>query len=133
MGIVHHASYLAWFEAGRVEYLHRRGVDYLSWAEQGLHLPVLEAHVRYRRSVRFDETLIVETRLAELTRVKVRFAYRLLRRTAELTPGTDPELCAEGYTTLVSVDRNHAPTRLPKPALEMLRSPETHPRPIDQV
>ena len=64
MGIVHHGSYLSYFEAGRVEYMHRRGVEYLEWAKQGLHLPVVEAQVRYRKTARFDERLVVETRLA---------------------------------------------------------------------
>ena len=36
MGIVHHANYLAYFEAGRVEWLRRRGVTYASWAQRGI-------------------------------------------------------------------------------------------------
>jgi acyl-CoA thioester hydrolase len=127
MGIVHHASFLMWFEAGRVEYLHRRGIEYLDWAERGLHLPVIEAHVQYRRSARFDETLIVESVLRELSRIKLRFEYRILRRAAP------EELVAEGYTVLVSVDAQHVPRRLPHDVLELLTRPETHPRPIDQV
>jgi acyl-CoA thioester hydrolase len=127
MGIVHHATYLLWFEAGRVEYLHRRGVEYSHWAAQGLHLPVIEANVRYRRSIHFDDVVVVETRLAELTRVKLRFAYRLLRSDAT------EELMAEGSTLLVSVDASHVPKRLPHSAVELLTAPETHPRPIDQV
>ena len=69
MGIVHHAAYLAYFEAARVEYMHRRGVEYLRWAQHGLHLPVVEAHVRYRKSARFDERLIVEARLGAISRI----------------------------------------------------------------
>lgn len=126
MGIVHHATYLSWFEAGRVEYLHRRGLESLAWRERSLHLPVIEAHVRYRKSVQFDETLIVETRLTELTRIKMKFEYQIMRR-------ADEELVAEGYTILVSVNTQHVPQRLPLETLELLRAPETHPRPIDQV
>lgn len=127
MGIVHHATYLLWFEAGRVEYLHRRGVEYSQWAAQGLHLPVIEAQVRYRRSIHFDDLIVVETRLAELTRVRVHFHYRLLRH------GAPEELMAEGSTLLVSVGANHVPKRLPHAALDLLTAPETHPRPIDRV
>lgn len=125
MGIVHHGSYLSYFEAGRVEYMHRRGVEYLEWAKQGLHLPVVEAQVRYRKTARFDERLVVETRLAEHTRVTVRFAYRILREAA------GEELISEGHTLLACVDDRHAPRRIPDEVLAVLRAPETHPRPID--
>ena len=124
MGIVHHATYLSYFEVGRVEYLRWRGIEYLEWASRGVHLPVVEAHLRYRRTARFDERLVVETRLSELGRVKVRFDYRLLR---------GAELVAEGWTTLACVDERHAPTRIPADILQVLSGPETNPRDLDSV
>lgn len=128
MGIVHHGSYLSYFEAGRVEYMHRRGVEYLEWAKQGLHLRVVEARVRYRRTARFDERLVVETRLGEHTRVTVRFDYRIFRE------GASPEeLVTEGHTLLACVDDKHAPRRIPDEVLAVLRAPETHPRAIDSA
>lgn len=126
MGIVHHGSYLGYFEAGRVEYMHRRGVEYLEWAKQGLHLPVVEAHVRYRKTARFDERLVIETRLGACSRVTVRFDYRIFR---EIHPAE--ELVTEGHTLLACVDDRHAPRRIPPEVLSVLVSPETHPRPID--
>ena len=66
MGVVHHATYLEYLEAGRVEYLRRRGMDYVEWTRRGVHLAVAEVHVRYRKSARFDDRIVVETRLAEL-------------------------------------------------------------------
>ena len=57
MGIVHHGTYISYFEVGRVEYMRRRGLDYHSWTQLGIHLPVVEVHVRYRRTARFDELL----------------------------------------------------------------------------
>src|SRR5262252_1573826 len=73
MGIVHHANYLIYFEAGRVDWLHRRGISYESWARQGIHLPVVETRVRFRKAARFDETLLLDTTALEVTRVTVRF------------------------------------------------------------
>jgi acyl-CoA thioester hydrolase len=128
MGIVHHSRYLAWFEAGRVEYLRRRGIDFAAWARQGLHFAVIEAHLRYRRPVRFDDRVVVETRLDEVSRVKVRFGYRLLRAGSE-----KEELLADGYTLLVCVDDRQVPRRLAPGTLDVLRAPETLPRDPDQV
>ncbi len=120
MGIVHHGTYISYFEVGRVEYMRRRGLNYTSWTEMGFHLPVVEAYVRYRRSVRFDELVVIETRLSELSRVKVRFDYRLLRSSSE----ADEETLAEGYTLLACVDRDHVPRRLPAEAEAVLTGPE---------
>jgi acyl-CoA thioester hydrolase len=103
MGIVHHATYLAYFEAGRVEWLRRRGVTYADWARGGLHLPVVEAGVRYRAPARFDDVLLVETRLADLRSHSVRFEYALRRE------GT---LLCDGFTRLACVDDSHALKRL---------------------
>lgn len=120
MGIVHHANYLTYFEAGRVDWLHRRGVSYDSWVQRGIHLPVVEARTRYRKAARFDDALIVETTCAEVTRVTVRFAYRVLR---------GEELLAEGDTLLACVGHDLAPRRIPPDVVEILRSAETTPAP----
>lgn len=128
MGIVHHAAYLSWFEVGRVEYLRRRGIDALDWAARGVHLPVIEASLRYRRSARFDERLTVETRLAELGRASVGFEYRVLRS----SPAGD-ELLTEGATLLACVNDRHVPTRLPADVAGALLGAETHPRAASEV
>ena len=43
MGIVHHATYLVYFEAGRVEWLRRRGITYADWKEKALAMVPLRA------------------------------------------------------------------------------------------
>jgi len=127
MGIVHHGTYISYFEVGRVEYMRRRGLDYHSWTELGIHLPVVEAYVRYRRTARFDELLCVETRLTELARVKVRFDYRLLREPEgeEAVVDPDDQVVAEGHTVLACVDQHHIPRRIPAEAEAVLTGPET--------
>src|SRR5262245_30647294 len=94
MGIVHHANYLAYMEAGRVDWLHRRGVSYEAWMRAGIHLPVVETRLRFRRAARFDDELTIETACADVTRVTVRFTYRVLRA---------DELLCEGETLLACV------------------------------
>ena len=104
MGIVHHANYLRYFEMGRVAWLKERGFSYDTWLAAGLHLPVVDASVRYRKAARFDDTLVVETRVSKATRVTLRFAYRVTR---------GDELIAEGETLLACVDALMRPKRLP--------------------
>lgn len=117
MGIVHHASYLAYFEAARVAWLRRRGVTYKTWTEVGWHLPVVEANVRYRAPARFEDVLTVEVALSELRSHSMRFAYRILR---------DENVLADGETRLACVDNNHELIRLPDPLVEVLLRSESH-------
>ena len=107
--------------------MHRRGLHYRAWTDQGIHFPVVEAQLRYRKTVRFDERIDVDTTLVELTRVTARFTFRVLR----IDDGE--ELAAEGYTLLACVGENHAPRRIPPEMAASLVSAETHPRPVDQV
>ncbi len=98
MGVVHHASYLSYLELARIEWLRRRGITYASWAEHGVHLPVVEVSLKYRAPARFDEELDVETSLGEIGAASVRFDYRLVR-------AGDQRLCAEGFTRLACIDQ----------------------------
>lgn len=116
MGIVHHANYLAWFEAGRVDWLRKRGVLYDEWVKADVHLPVVESHLRYRKPARFDEIVTVETTRADLSRVTVRFAYRVVRGT---------ELLCEGDTLLACVGQALGAKRIPPFVDAVMNSGET--------
>jgi acyl-CoA thioester hydrolase len=115
MGIVHHGSYLVYFEAARVEWLRRRGVTYATWAASGIHLPVVEAHVHYHAPSRFDDILVVETTLSELRLVSMKFTYQILR---------DGQKIAEGFTRLGAVDENHKLVRVEGDMRDVLLSGE---------
>jgi len=118
MGIVHHANYLCYFEAGRVDWLHKRGVSYDYWVKRGIHLPVVEARLRYRKAARFDETLEVTTTCTELSRVTVKFGY-VLHRVAD-----GVRLC-EGETLLACVGPELTPKRFPEDISAVFRSAES--------
>jgi acyl-CoA thioester hydrolase len=115
MGIVHHGSYLVYFEAGRVEWLRRRGVTYADWANHGVHLPVVEAHVSYKAPSRFDDLLVVETTLTELRSVSMKFAYAIRR---------DGTPIAEGFTRLGCIDKAHKLLRIPEYVRDVLLAGE---------
>lgn len=92
MGIVYYGSYLRFLEAGRNELIRCRGGTYREVEARGFQLPVTEAGVKYHRPGRYDDDLEVWTRVEELGRVRLRFAYRVVR-------AGDGELLAEGFTT----------------------------------
>ena len=112
MGVVHHGRYLEFFEMGRTEWMREAGLPYSEVERRGVFLAVVEAHLRYRKAVRFDEEILIRTWLEELGGAKVRFRYEV--------HGPDG-LAAEGWTVLGSTDRTGRPIRMPqwlKSALE---------------
>jgi acyl-CoA thioester hydrolase len=117
MGIVHHANYLLYVEEARVEYLRRRGASYAEWIARGLHFPVVDARLRYRSAARFGDEIVVECWAGRVSRVSVRFDYRISRQ---------GELLAEAYTTLCCIDdRERSPRRIPQEILDVIVGPES--------
>ena len=117
MGIVHHATYLVYFEAGRVEWLRRRGITYTEWTSRGLHLPVATAEVQYKSPSRFDDELTVTTTLAKMRTVSLEFTYRI-------TGGES--VIVEGATRLACVDSTMKLLRLPADIQAALLRGETN-------
>lgn len=115
MAIVHHANYLVYCEAARVDWLLRRGVSYADWERMGIHLPVVDVKLRYRQPARFEDLLDVETTVAELARASVRFAYRIRRGDV---------LVCEAETLLACVGHDLALRRLPDDVLAAFRRSE---------
>src|SRR5512143_2271977 len=90
MGIVYYANYLRWFEMGRTEMMRHLGIAYKEIEEQGVSLPVSEVFCKYHRPAKYDDVLIIETRIDIIKKVRMQFSYRILREDgdAELITGT---------------------------------------------
>lgn len=98
MGHAYHAEYLVWFECARVELLRSVGQVYRDWEEkEGVYLPVRECAVRYRESALYDDLVVVDTRIARLTRASITFDYTLRR-------DGDAAILATGSTTHAFID-----------------------------
>jgi acyl-CoA thioester hydrolase len=122
MGVAYYANFLRWFEVGRNEYLRAVGYPYTRIESDGIVLPVVEVGCSYHRPAHYDDLLHIESRIEALTRVRVRFAYRIAR------PATE-ETLATGFTVHASLGRQGAPIRLPEEFLRTLTSFEkTRPR-----
>ncbi|MCY4266026.1 MAG: thioesterase family protein [Gammaproteobacteria bacterium] len=78
MGVVHHASYLVYFEEGRSHYLREIGSDYASIEASGYRLPVTEASLRFAESLRYGDRIRLRTRLTENRSRRLSFAYEIV-------------------------------------------------------
>ncbi len=89
-GVVHHAAYLRFMEAARIELLRERGIDYRRFEiEERKGLPVTEVRARYKRPARFDDVLDVEIGVGVVNRAKIRFDYRIWREEELLCEARD--------------------------------------------
>jgi acyl-CoA thioester hydrolase len=107
MGVVYHSNYLIWFEVGRVELIRQMGLDYKRMEEEeGCGISVVDVHARYRAPARYDDELVIETRLLAARGAVVKFGYRILRI-------GDRALLCEGETMHVCVGKDMKKTCLP--------------------
>lgn len=109
MNVVYYGQYLRFFELGRSELMRSSGRAYSEMAAQGLHLPVTEVQVRYRRPTFYDDQIIIETRVPWLKKASLRFDYKILRAQAQ---GGELEL-ASGFTEHGCVNLEGRITPLP--------------------
>jgi acyl-CoA thioester hydrolase len=107
MGYAYHANYFRWFEIGRTEMLRALGVPYKQIEENGIFLPVSEAHCKFVSPVQYDDLLIVETTLDSNFKAGFKFDYRILGQ-------EDGEILARGYTKHPCVNGDGKVVRPPK-------------------
>ncbi|MBK9707640.1 MAG: acyl-CoA thioesterase [Acidobacteria bacterium] len=114
-GVVYHSNYLIWFEVGRVELCRDHGFNYREMeAEADALLPVTRVKATYLMPAKYDDEIIVRTRLTDLRSRSVRFAYEILR-------GADNTLLAEGETHHIVVNSQGRARSFPPKYAEFMR------------
>jgi acyl-CoA thioester hydrolase len=83
MQVVYYGNYLTYFEVGRVEYLRQHGHP-ISQVNEKLHMPVVEAYVKYVRPARLDDLLEVRCWIGQKKRASFRFDYEIRNEAGEL-------------------------------------------------
>lgn len=104
MGIVHHSRYLPMMEEARVAFLRHIGHPYQEIRDEGIEMNVLEAWVKYRRPLLFDDLVDVHVQLTSAERASFQMGYLLT---------VDDEVRATGVTAHGAVTPDGRPTRLP--------------------
>ncbi len=94
-GVVYHSNFLIWFEVGRVELCRSYGFNYRDMEiAADARLPVTEARVRFRNPARYDDLILVRTRIVEMRSRMITFAYEVVRE-------DDGKMLADGETVHV--------------------------------
>jgi acyl-CoA thioester hydrolase len=114
MAVVNNAIYLRWFEIGRAEWIRARGRSYREIERTGALLPVVEAHVHYRKAARYDDLVAIAAGPSLVGAATVTFTYAL-------SWAETGELLCDGWTRHACVDSTGRIRRLPAELLDMLR------------
>lgn len=109
-GVVWHGTYLRWLEAGRIEYTNKiMGIDLTKLQEEGCLLPVVELNIKYKRSAKLDDIVVLETEVDEIKSCSIRFKQTLRNKETN-------DVYIIGEVTCVALDTktNRMMRRLPE-------------------
>lgn len=105
-GVVYHANYLVFMEVGRGTLARKGGLPYSELEARGVNLLVARAELKYKASARYDDPLVVRTRVREVRGKFVTFEYRIEHEESG-------RLLVTGETTHVCVDDGFKPVDVP--------------------
>ncbi len=83
MGIIHHSNYVKWMEEARIDLMDQMGMSYKQMEQMEIISPVLSISLNYRSSVRFDDTVIIETKMTQYNGVKMQLEYTMYDKETE--------------------------------------------------
>lgn len=97
MGYCYYGNYAQYFEVGRVEAMREVGMSYKSLEEKGVMLPVSDFKVKYKSPAKYDDLLLITTKIVEIKGARIIFEYTIYNEKQELV--------SEAETTLVFVSK----------------------------
>ncbi len=97
MGYVHHANYFRYLEIGRTDLLRAAGGSYKEMESRGEMVVVVRIEAKYHAPARYDDMILVHTKIAKVTAAKIIHEYRIERESILLFSAT---------LTLAVIDRN---------------------------
>ncbi|MDC1325592.1 MAG: acyl-CoA thioesterase [Flavobacteriales bacterium] len=96
MGVVYHGNYAPYLEQGRTEWLRDLGFSYKWLEENGIHLPVVNMTINYKRPAHYDDLITVTTTLKSIPTFKIEFLYEIHNQ--------DGQLLVKASTSLVFIN-----------------------------
>jgi len=105
-GVVYYAKYLEFLEDARTEFFQEKGISYAEMVSEGTQFVVARQEIDYKAPAFYGDTLSVNTRLTEVGRVKLDFAYEIKNQNSQIIA------CAR--TVMVCVNGNLKPQAIPE-------------------
>lgn len=113
MGVVYYANYLVFFERVRNELFRKISYPYSRLEDEGVMLPVVEAHVDYKNPAFYDDLLTMTAKVAQVKGCRIRMENEVFNESGQL-------ICT-GYTVHCFMSREtRKPVRCPDSLIELL-------------
>ena len=100
LGIVWHGHYLKFFEDGREAFGKQYALGYLDVYQHQFVMPLININVDFKKTVKYGDSVIIETTFIDSPAAKVIFNYKVFRV-------SDNELVATGESTQVFTNLEH--------------------------
>lgn len=110
MGIVHHSNYIRFFEDARVEWMRVSGLISYHVPQGDFVFAVHELDCQFKRPLRFNDLFSVAVRVKG-EGIRIRLDYEISCEGIQV---------ATGHTTLIPLDSQFRPARLPASARALL-------------
>lgn len=107
MRIVHHSSYIVYFEEGRSTYMRQRGDDYAHFEGTGYFLAVTEVNARFAKPARYGQQVTVRCWIVEMQSRGFTFGY-------EIVDAETGEVFVTGTTKHVCITHDGRVARIPE-------------------
>ena len=108
LGIVWHGHYIRYFEDGSEAFGNLHDLGYLEVYKLGFVIPVVSVQCDFKRSLRYGNKVIVETRFIPTDAAKLKFTYRLFN-------AASGELVATGSSVQVFLSKDDSVLQLSNP------------------
>lgn len=102
-GVTHHSNYIRIMEETRVDVMEQMGFGYERMEEAGVFSPVMAVTCDYKRPTTFADVIEVELTVADLGKLKTKFAYKM---------SCNGKLVCMGTSLHCFLDRNGRPVLL---------------------
>ena len=97
MGIAFHGHFFTWMDVARIDYLRNLGLMGELHPTKGFTSVIRQVSCEFVSPARFDDPLVVYTRLAEIGRTSFRFEFEIYHK-------RENRLVGKGQSTLVALD-----------------------------
>ncbi len=115
MGVVYYGNYGRLYEMGRTEMIREMGMPYIELEHAGIVMPVFSVESKYRKVLKYDELITIETTVKEMPAVRMEFFHKIYNE--------DGGLAHEAKVVLVFLDMNtNRPVRAPESLVKLMEN-----------
>lgn len=111
-GVVYYAKYLEFLEEARTEFFAQKGFLIKELTRQGILFVVARQEIDYKIPAFYGDTLSIITRITNVSRVKIEFAYEIKNQ--------NDKIISTAKTAMVCVDSAFKPQAIPEEARKNL-------------